>query len=471
MNTGIETAKDVLINVQDVCKTFGPTRALDHMSIQVSSGQIMGLVGANGAGKTTLIKSLTGVHTADSGTIEICGKPLTRSYNPNVSAQWGVHCAYQELTLCTNLKVYENFLLNSMSHSPLPKKIGWRKQGIRAAQQILAEVFPDNPIDVTQGMETLSLMERQMVEICKAIAHDNLRILILDEPTAFLSMERISQLHAYLKKKKETGISIIYISHKLNNVLEICDKVCVMKNGHLDCEYNAQDLTREMLIQALGGVVPRQAQSHESHAEAGPVLLTVSNLTTDKLRNIQMQIRAGEILGLTGLDGGGQSQLLKTLFERIETNRLPGAKNLKAAYISGNRAVEGIFSGWTIQQNIGISILDKSREGLLISGKKLSQRVGFWFDKLKVKAPSPQTGIMELSGGNQQKVLIARGLASDADIILMNDPTCGVDIETKQEIYRIMQEAASAGKAIILFSTRGTATICGCICQTGVCKG
>ncbi len=453
MHTEVSEKKMTKIQVEEICKTFGPTKALNKMSLQVESGQIVGLVGANGAGKTTLMKVLTGVHAPDSGTAIICGEALDKGYSPNAAAQRGVHCAYQEMTLCTNLRVYENFLLNRMSHAIRPKKAGWRRAGKKDAKAILDQVFPDNSIDVNASMSALSLMERQMVEICKAILHDNLSVLILDEPTAYLSMERIEQLQAYLRQLKTRGVGIIYISHKLNEILEICDKVCVMKNGCLEREYTTETLTREMLIEALGGVVlPREPQSSESGC-ARETLLEIRELNTPKLRHINMEIRRGEILGLTGLDGGGQSDLLRTLFERVERSKLPGSRGLKAAYISGNRAAEGVFSDWSIEQNIGISVLDKSTSGPLISSGKLKKNVDFWFQKLKIKAPSLKTSIMELSGGNQQKVLIARGLASDADIILMNDPTCGVDIETKQEIYRIMQEARSNGKAIVLFST------------------
>lgn len=449
--------RQLYLQARDISINFGPTQALCKMDFSLALGDIVGLIGANGAGKSTLMKIITGVYRQKSGEIIYEDKIIGAgdSYNPSDARSRGIYCAYQELPCCTNLKVYENFLLNYMTHTPFSKP-GWRKRGAEETRRILDSVFPGNGISVNAVVETLPMVQRQMIEICKAIHHENLKVLVLDEPTSYLPTERISQLHAYLKILSQKGIAIIYISHKLDEIKSICSSVTIMRNGKKECDRLASDITKEEMISYLGGSGDKSNGSTKETQQRQNLntLLEIKDLNAGLLHDVNMEIRQSEILGISGLDGGGQADLLRELYKRIKGNRLAGSKDISIAYVSGDRATEGAFPLWSIGDNISISSLSKCSSKLgCISPRATNKFAQIWFDKLNVKAQSVHDDLTSLSGGNQQKALIARGLATESDIILLNDPTCGVDIGTKQEIYRFMHEAKADGKTIILFST------------------
>ncbi|MBA3022086.1 ATP-binding cassette domain-containing protein [Propionicimonas sp.] len=449
--SGLTGAAAPLLALRDIDKTFGITHALSRASLTIAPGEVVGLVGPNGAGKSTLIKTITGVLEPTAGTIVVNGRDVQQISHREV-AELGISCAYQDLSLCTNLAIYENFALLNMDHK-LWAPVGWRKRQRTEVSALLERFFPGNSIDASQPVSTLTLAERQMVEICKALMKEDLGLLILDEPTSALSANRADQLHDAVREISQAGVAVIYISHKLDEIQKVCDRIVLLKNGSNAGEYNPRDISAADLVGIMGGDA-RVRERHDSFsAEVGPALVVAKSLSSEGLSDVNVTAHAGEIVGVAGLVGSGQTTLLKAIFAAGKRRR-PGLQvNGKVAYLSGDRAGEGVFGLWSILDNMLVSSLRSvTRFGLLdqSASRQLAQH---WFDRLRFRAESVDSPITSLSGGNQQKALIARGLASGADILLLNDPTAGVDIETKQDIYALLAGAKEAGKAVVLHST------------------
>ncbi|PKQ31946.1 MAG: sugar ABC transporter ATP-binding protein [Actinobacteria bacterium HGW-Actinobacteria-2] len=449
--SGPSGAAAPLLALRDIDKTFGITHALSRASLTISPGEVVGLVGPNGAGKSTLIKVITGVLEPTAGTISVNGRDVQQISHREV-AELGISCAYQDLSLCTNLAIYENFALLNMDHK-LWAPVGWRKRQRAEVSALLERYFPGNSIDVSQPVSALTLAERQMVEICKALMNDNLGLLILDEPTSALSANRADQLHHVVREISEAGVAVIYISHKLDEIQRVCHRILLLKNGSNAGEYDPRDISPADLVGIMGGDARVRERQDVPTVEVGAALVVANGLSSDGLSDVSASVHAGEIVGIAGLVGSGQTTLLKTIFAAGKRRR-PGLDVYgKVAYVSGDRAGEGVFGLWSILDNILVSSLRSvTRFGLLdkTASRELGQR---WFDRLRFRAENVDSPITSMSGGNQQKALIARGLASGADILLLNDPTAGVDIETKQEIYSLLVEAKAAGKAVVLHST------------------
>jgi ribose transport system ATP-binding protein len=408
------------LTLKSISKNFGVTQALKEMDLEIRPGEVLGLVGPNGAGKSTLIKVITGVH------------------------------------LLSNLTVYENFMIHLMDHTPFAKP-GWRKRAGELTQQYLDNVFPDHGIDVNTAVSELFLAQRQMVEIAKAVSFEGLKILILDEPTSSLGGGRILQLHNAIRSLSKQGIAVIYISHKLDEIEKVCDRVVVMKSGTTAWEGRRAETSMHDLVEILGGKVTTLHKVAQENRDL-PVALTIKGLTAGKLKNINMHVRKGELIGISGLEGAGQNELIQEIFKASRkrhflhrNSRIDLRTNV--SYVGGDRYNEGIFGLWNIADNTVISNLGKVTKAGLIRKNRYISLAMYWYDKLKFTARGISDDITSLSGGNQQKTWLARGLAADSDLILLNDPTSGVDVETKQEIYKLLDEAKQQGKAIILHST------------------
>ena len=444
------------IELKNIDRVFGVTKALDQMSLKLFPGQVIGLIGSNGAGKSTLMKILTGVLEQTAGEIIVEGKTIEKKdYNAKKAQEFGISCAYQDLSLCTNLSVYENFAVMNEEHS-LFGKPGWRKRAAKETKEKLEKYFPANGIDVYTPMDQLSLAEQQVVEITKAVMDENLKVLVLDEPTSALSSDRAAQLQKVVKEQKKKGISIIYISHKLEEILQVSDVVVAMNSGCKTGEFLAEEVSVSDLVNIMGGSA-KGGQEDRKKDVVGEDSVQIQNLNTEELHNINIHVKKGEIVGISGLVGSGQTSLLNEIYDSMgrKGKSRKGAVNTygKIAYVSGDRANEGVFSLWNIRDNILIANLDQVKTRGFLDAKKEKKIAEEWYEKLKFRAEGITSKITSLSGGNQQKALIARGIASGADIILLNDPTAGVDIETKQEIYELLNEARNMGKSIIFYST------------------
>ena len=450
------TVQKLSFRLEHVVKKYGISYALDDVSLEVMEGEVIGLIGANGAGKSTLMSILTGVNQATEGSIEIGERIYKKDeYNATAARENHIACCYQELSVCNNLRVYENFAVTTMDHK-LFGTLGWRKRIAIQSKEILDEVFPSNKIDVYKKVETLSIEQKQMVEICCTLATSNCKILIFDEPTSSLSNERIKQFHAAINKWRNKGLTIIYISHKLEEIIRISTRIIVMRNGKVTGELETSSVNVDDLIDIMGGkkVESICVSRRIADIEEQPVL-NIINYTDDHLRDVTMHINKGEVIGVSGLGGSGQRELLNEIFNEFKKKRNIEEFNTfgNASFVSGDRQHEGIFKLWNIADNLVISSLDLITDFKLISKKKQDELALQWYNKLKFRARGINDNITNLSGGNQQKAIIGRGIASNADLIIFDDPTRGVDAGTKKDIYSIVHEITKSGKSVIWYST------------------
>ena len=438
------------LSLRNIDRFFGITKALQGVNLDIYSGEVIGLIGPNGAGKSTMMKILTGVLPRTNGEILFQGK-VQENYNAKMAKQIGINCAYQDLSLCTNLSVFENFAMLNMSHDLAPST-GWRNKAKQEATDLLEKYFPGNGIDVTKPIESLSLTDRQVVEICKTLMDENLKILILDEPTSALSSDKASQLHQVVKELSQKGVAVIYISHKLDEIGIVSDRINILTNGKNNGEFFADSITQAQLVEKMGGISDKKEKKILDFSKEAD-MLQITDYSDKNLNHINLTMKKGEIIGISGLAGSGQQELLHLIYN--SRNKAKTGVNIHGtvAYVSGDRASEGVFPFWDIRNNILVANFDRVKDKLLINRKKADESAQYWYDKLKFRAEGIESNIMSLSGGNQQKALIARGIASEADIILLNDPTAGVDIGTKQDIYSLLEEIRNMGKSVVLFST------------------
>ncbi len=458
--TGDDVHQTPLVELSELVKTYGSTVAVDKMSLIINKGEAVGLIGANGAGKSTLIKMLSGVTAPDSGMYRFSGDEIDlKTYSSSAAQKLGIRVVFQELSLCTNLSVYENFYIELHQWFNNGK---WKKKVQNLAKESLDKVFPGHGIDVAAKVGSLPIAQRQMVEIARAFADTGLKCLILDEPTSSLGSEQSAQLHSYIAAAKREGMSFVYISHRLGEVCLISDQIVVMQNGRLSWKCAARSICEAELIEKMGGMNStiaavknaRQEQNNKPN-DTGTAGIKISHLDTDELHDINMKFYPGEIVGIAGLEGSGQRALLHALYQAKDKKKSFGGicVNGKIAYVSGDRAKEGVFPYWSIKKNATITKLMRKEVSPIIDGKKEAQWVDKWYQKLHVKSAGSDTLLTSLSGGNQQKILIARALLSDADCILLDDPTRGVDVETKKQLYTLFREAVDEGKIVIWYST------------------
>jgi ribose transport system ATP-binding protein len=447
-------SRSPLVNLTGITKRYGETRALADAHLQVGIGEIVGIVGHNGAGKSTLMRVLGGTTTPDSGSILVCGRDVTHGFSVDRARALGIRSVYQELSLCPNLRVFENVRILH----PALRGVGWRTRASELIEQRLRDVFPGHGIAVTARVGDLTIGQRQMVEIARAVSvtDTSVSLLILDEPTSSLDAAAAAHLFTFLKREKERGLSCLFISHRLGEILGQTDRVVVMRDGSIVATGASSEFSRARLVALMGDVAQEQAVAARSRAaqDAAPVYVDVKNLSDHILHDVTMHARSGEVVGLAGLAGHGQRELLLALFaahgRSIGPVRLAGP----VAYVSGDRQVEGIFQFWPVARNISVGVMSRLSRGGLVNtgGERILARE--WVDRLQVRggAASPVTN---LSGGNQQKVLVARALASDAKIVLFDDPTRGVDVGTKRQLYEMVYQEAQAGRCFIWYTTEG----------------
>jgi ribose transport system ATP-binding protein len=443
-----------LLYITSINKTYGATRALSDIDLTVHKGEILCLIGANGAGKSTLMRILSGVTSPNTGDMIYDGIPVDwKFYNPAQAQRKGIRVVYQELSLCTNLSVYENFYLEQ--HDAYKGIGSWRGSLQKKSDVAIKNIFPNSDISVKERIGVLSLSNRQMIEISRASSMKDLKLLILDEPTSSLSSSETRQLMEYIRKLKEQNVAIIFISHRLGEVLSLADRIVVMKNGCKVWEKENRDISEEILIQVMAGNSNLKGQTEDKtfigSIRKDSVFVKFNNHRGKDLRNITCDICGGELIGIAGLDGNGQRDFLKTVFFSRKSTSFSRSGNI--CYVTGDRKKEGIFPLYNIEDNMDIVEINRNQSFKILDLKKLSQMVEEWYTKFRIKAESPQALITSLSGGNQQKVIVARAFLANSDIIILDDPTKGVDIETKQQMYELFRDAAREGKLVIWYST------------------
>ncbi|QHQ36298.1 ATP-binding cassette domain-containing protein [Algicella marina] len=440
------TDRGPLVRVSHAVKTYGPTTALSGVNLHVNSGEVLGIVGHNGAGKSTLMRMLCGIESLDSGSIDFAGMS-TRGRNgfPDV------RMAYQEGSLALELSVKDNIFMSSSRWMP---RLHWHRFAADRASARLNEIFPENGIKPADFVDDLPISDRQMVEIARATITDKLRLLILDEPTESLGREAVEQLYTYVRKLRDQNVAIVLVSHRLREILSVCTRIAVMKDGAVSSICNAEDVTERDLFLAMGGEVVAVDASggHQSANEANrPVAARVPMETVDG-EPAEFIAREGEVVGLAGIAGQGQERVLERLWR--------GARNdveigLKRAYVPGDRQRSGILPLWNVASNLTISALaGLSRRGIRQTDRE-GELVANWIDRLKIRGGAA-AAITGLSGGNQQKVIVARAFASDAKTILLDDPFRGVDIHTKAELYQLIRTEAEKGRTIIWYSSENS---------------
>ena len=443
--------------VDGASKSFGAVRALAGVDFSVRPGECVGLVGHNGAGKSTLVNIITGGLKPDAGTIRVRGRDESGRYAIREAHAHGVRCVFQELSLCPNLTVTENTRISQ----PALRGLGWRRRAEALIRGTLDDIFPGHGIDCGQTISTLSIAERQMVEIATAFSETEapVRLVILDEPTSSLDASLAAQLLAYVRRFVGAGGAVVLISHILGEILSAADRVVVMKDGKVVAERPATEFSIDSLVGAMGSVVRARDAARHGRDVAGlvPVL---SQPARTRAQAIAFVAFPGEIIGLAGLSGHGQTQTLVSLFMGQGGDWL-APRDGKVAFVAGDRHVDGNLPLWSILRNMTIALLpDLTRFGL-VDERREQAIARTWRERIEVRTQDLANPILSLSGGNQQKVLFARALATRAPVVLMDDPMRGVDIGTKQEVYHMLRAEADKGRTFVWYSTE-MAEICQC---------
>lgn len=453
---------EAILKMQGITKRFPGVLALDHVNITLNKGEILALVGENGAGKSTLLKILSGAYTKDEGTIEYQGQVL-EDYTPKEAIDMGISIIYQELDNYGSLSVTENILVNAM-----PRKNGkfgpidWNAAQ-KKAREIIGQITDE--IEVDAPVASLTAAQQQLVEIAKAMSR-NMKILVMDEPTSALNRVETEQLLKIVKDLSSRGISIIYISHRMDEIFTLSDRIQVMRDGKsvgcfLTKEVNEEIIVREMVGRTLDSMYPHVPQ------KPGECILKVEHLTCGKAKDVSFQLYRGEILGFFGLMGAGRTSVVRGLFgdsyvregkieingTALKTQSPQDAIRHKIAYVPNERKIEGLMLSESVRSNISISVIGRLMKHLKIDSKKEHQMSDKWIKRLGIRTPSGETRVETLSGGNQQKVVIARWLETAPDILILNDPTRGIDVGAKAEIYSLMEDLCKQGMGIIMISS------------------
>ena len=451
--------QNVLLELNNIKKEYPGVLALDDMSLSFREGEVHAICGENGAGKSTLIKTITGAIQPTDGEIVYCGGKVEHQ-NPIASMEAGIACIYQEFNLIPELSVAENIFFGReiMKSGLVDYKAMYKR-----TEEILEEL--GICIDPKTQVKELTVGFQQIVEIAKALSQD-VKVLLMDEPSAPLTNNELEYLFAIVKKLKKQNVTIIYISHRLEEVFELADRVSVIRDGQYISTMEIQDTTRDQLIHQMVG---RELGSDfpEGNALIGKTLLKVTGLNTSLLKDISFDVKKGEILGLAGLVGAGRSETARAVFgadpitsgtielhnKEITVTSPRSAINQGIGLIPEDRKQHGILAMLSIRENISFSSLGHFAKGLFINAKKEQKEVEDLKRKLKIKTPTLEAPVSSLSGGNQQKVVLSKTLMANSDVLFFDEPTRGIDVGAKQEIYKLMNDLAAQGKAIVMISS------------------
>lgn len=459
--------KESILQMQHICKSFPGVKALDDVNFELRRGEIHSLMGENGAGKSTLIKVLTGVYEIDSGTIMLNGRKI-HIRNTLDAQREGISTVYQEVNLCSNLSVAENIYIGREPNKH--GKIDWDKMNSDAEK--LLETLEVH-IDVKKKLSFYSIAIQQMVAIARAVDISP-SILILDEPTSSLDANEVSQLFNVMRKLKAAGISIIFVSHFIEQIYEICDRVTILRNGKLIGSYNIPELPRLELVSKMIGKSMDELESLNDFKKSSNKVISSEDLLSTKaygkretIAPFDMHIRKGEVLGLAGLLGSGRTETAGLLFgiQKADHGTMTiGGKTYsyiypKKAILSGlgfcpeDRKIEGIIKGLSVRENIILAL--QSSDGVFrsISMKRQQEIARKYIDLLSIKTPSMEQHVDNLSGGNQQKVILARWLATNPQLLILDEPTRGIDVGAKSELQKLIIELANQGMTILFISS------------------
>lgn len=459
---------DIVLTMRGICMEFPGVKALDNVDFTLRKGEIHALMGENGAGKSTLIKCLTGINDFQAGEIRVDGvEGLVKNHSTMDAQRVGISTVYQEVNLCPNLSVAENLYIGREPKT----KIGTidRKTMVKKAAKLASDL--DIQVDVTQNLENYSLAIQQMIAIARAVDMD-CKVLILDEPTSSLDDNEVEKLFVLMRRLRDQGVGIIFVTHFLEQVYAVCDRITVLRNGTLVGEYPIAELPRVKLVAAMMGkdfddlsaIKPEGTQDFSQT----PLEIDAKGLShKGTIKPFDLEIHKGEVVGLTGLLGSGRSELARAIYgaDRAQTGTLKvngkevkikapiDSMNLGMGLLPDDRKAEGIIGDLSVRENIILAL--QAKRGMLrpLSRAKQEEIADRYIELLQIKTASRETPIKQLSGGNQQKVILARWLATDPDFLILDEPTRGIDIGTKTEIQKLVIQLSQEGKSIIFISS------------------
>ena len=460
--------QNVVLEMRDISKNFTGVRALSHVDFTLRKGEIHALMGENGAGKSTLIKVLTGVHEFESGSIHMAGNSnAIVNHSPQEAQANGISTVYQEVNLCPNLTVAENLFIGRE-----PRKMGmidWKQMNERSGK--LLESL-DIHVPPTQMLEECSIAIQQMIAIARAVDM-KCRVLILDEPTSSLDDDEVEKLFVLMRRLRDEGVGIIFVTHFLEQVYAVCDRITVLRNGELVGEYETKDLPRVMLVAKMMGkdfddlADIKGEHKDKKKAKPEPVIEAKGISHKGTIKPFDLTINKGEVIGLTGLLGSGRSELVRAIYgaDKAETGTLKvkgkeakinsplDAMKLGMAYLPEDRKAEGIIADLSVRENIIIAL--QANRGMFhpLSKKEMEEAADKYIKLLQIKTASRETPIKSLSGGNQQKVILGRWLLTNPDYLILDEPTRGIDIGTKTEIQKLVLDLADQGMAVTFISS------------------
>ena len=456
------------LEMRDVVKTFPGVKALDHAQLKLRPGTVHALMGENGAGKSTLMKCMFGIYHMDEGEIYYEGEKI-KILNPLDALHKGIAMVHQELQPIPERSIGENIYVGRYPTKNFgPLKVIDHNKMYEDAARVLKEVHLD--FDPKAKLGTLSVSQMQLVEIAKAVSA-NCKVLILDEPTSSLTANEVESLFRIMRELKALGVALVYISHKMDEIKVIADEVTIMRDGQYIGKWEVADMTKEQIIaKMVGRELSNLFPPLENHP-SDEVMMKVEDFTSihpRSFRHCSFELKKGEILGVAGLVGAQRTELMEGIFglrahtsgkvwikgEEVTIKQPRDAIRKSVALLTEDRRATGIMGVLSVADNISIASLDALRKGpIMLDNKKILDLVATNKEKMAIKVPSPKTQIKSLSGGNQQKVLIARWLANNPDVLILDEPTRGIDVGAKYEIYCIIAELAKQGKSIIMISS------------------
>ena len=456
----------VILEMKGIVKSFGPVKALKGVDFDLRAGEVHALMGENGAGKSTLMKVLTGIHDANEGTIHYNGKQVAYS-KPKEAMEDGIVIVHQELNMMNHLTVAQNIFIGreEFRHNWLIDDGASIKKAKKLFDLLKLDINP------TEKVGNLTVGKQQMVEIAKALSMDA-KVIVFDEPTAALTESEINELFVIIDDLRAKGVGIIYISHRMDEIARITDRVTVMRDGEYVGTVNTKETTKdEIIAMMVGRTIYEDPKAASAVAEDAPVVLEVKNLKAgSSVKDVSFQLRKGEILGFSGLMGAGRTEVARLLFgadkkesgtifvngKEVTINSPQDAIREGIGYLSEDRKRFGCIVDMTIADNTVMTNLDYYIKGFLIDDREIVKVSDKFVDSLKTKTPSSKQLVRNLSGGNQQKVVIAKWLEQNSDILIFDEPTRGIDVGAKSEIYTLMNSLVAQGKSIIMISSELT---------------
>lgn len=453
-----------ILEMKGITKTFPGVKALNNVNLSIKPGTVHALMGENGAGKSTLMKILLGIYSEYEGSIIYQGKKQ-KIKNVKQALDLGISMIHQELTFIENMTIAENIHLGK---EPSIRKI-WihEKRMLKSTKELLSRI--NLPLDPKTLMKDLSVSEKQMVEIAKAISYES-KIIIMDEPTSAISDREVEKLFNIINELKKNGVAIIYISHKMDEIFKISDKITILRDGGYIGTYNANNLTIEKLVSLMVG---RQLNDlfPPKNTVLGEEVINISNLNKKgSFENISFNVHKGEIVGIAGLMGAGRTEVVNSIFglelldsgeikingKKVKIKSPADALNAGISLVSEDRKQIGLILPLSVRENMTLSILPFVSKFSLISKERESKIVDEFIKELSIKTPNKEQLVKNLSGGNQQKIVIAKSLLKDPNVIILDEPTRGIDIGAKTEIYNLIIKLAEQGKAVIIVSSELT---------------